>query len=135
MNLLKCPRCELNYIREDEKYCKVCYRDIKGEQTADEIELCSICNESPALPGKDMCLMCLKEMSVGGRNVETDIDDPVEDSALSIDPVSTMDEIIPDINEDIPDNEYGEIANELSSIESIRDDEEESDADEEEDDS
>ena len=132
MNLRKCPRCELNYIREDEKYCKVCLRDIKGEPTVEEMELCSICNESPALPGKDMCLMCLKEMSIGGRNAEAELDTAVEESALAIDPVSTMDEIIPDINEDITDNEYGEIDSELSSIENIREDEDAADADEDE---
>ena len=31
MKLVKCPRCDLNYIREDEKYCKVCLREMKGE--------------------------------------------------------------------------------------------------------
>ena len=63
MNLVKCPRCDLNYIREDEKYCKVCLRELKGENSQDEVELCSICNEEPALPGKDICLFCLKEMN------------------------------------------------------------------------
>ena len=56
MQLIKCPRCDLNYIREDEKYCKVCLRELKGEKNADEVELCSICNEEPALPGRDVCL-------------------------------------------------------------------------------
>jgi hypothetical protein len=30
MKLIKCPRCELNYIQEGEKYCKVCYRGDEG---------------------------------------------------------------------------------------------------------
>ena len=47
MNLIKCPRCDLNYIREDEKYCKVCLREMKGEKQLEEMELCSICNEEP----------------------------------------------------------------------------------------
>ena len=59
MNLVKCPRCDLNYIREDEKYCKVCLRELKGENSQDEVELCSICNEEPALPGRDICPRCL----------------------------------------------------------------------------
>ena len=62
MNLVKCPRCDLNYIREDEKYCKVCLQEMKGESRSEEIELCSICNEEPCLPGKDVCLFCLREM-------------------------------------------------------------------------
>ena len=66
MKLVKCPRCDLNYIREDEKYCKVCLREMKGEPTNDDMELCSVCNAAPALPGKDVCLSCLKEMQSGG---------------------------------------------------------------------
>ena len=60
MNLVKCPRCDLNYIREDEKYCKVCLQEMKGESRSEEIELCSICNEEPCLPGKDVCREKLK---------------------------------------------------------------------------
>ena len=56
MTLTKCPRCELNYITPDQKYCKVCLREMKGEGKTEEVELCSICNEAPALPGKDVCL-------------------------------------------------------------------------------
>ena len=52
MKLVKCPRCELNYITENEKYCKVCLREMKGDAPKDEIELCSVCNEAPALPGR-----------------------------------------------------------------------------------
>ena len=37
MKLVKCPRCELNYIQEGEKYCKVCYRELKGEQHQEEM--------------------------------------------------------------------------------------------------
>ena len=62
MKLVKCPRCELNYITENEKYCKVCLREMKGESPKDEVELCSVCNEAPALPGRDVCPFCLKEM-------------------------------------------------------------------------
>ena len=55
MKLVKCPRCELNYITENEKYCKVCLREMKGEAPKDEVELCSVCNEAPALPGRAQC--------------------------------------------------------------------------------
>ena len=136
MKLVKCPRCELNYITEEEKYCKVCLREMKGEKPKDEVELCSVCNESPALPGRDVCLFCLKEMN--GNDQREDDQEPEESvSAATIpgmDSVSTMDEIIPEIDEDIPSQEYGEIENELS-LESVREDEdEETDEDAEEDD-
>lgn len=136
MKLVKCPRCELNYITENEKYCKVCLREMKGEAPKDEVELCSVCNEAPALPGRDVCLFCLKEMNGGSTNRdENEPEEAVEASSLvSIDPVSTMDEIIPEIDEDIPSQEFGEIESELS-LESVREDEEnEEDGDEDDDD-
>ena len=135
MKLIKCPRCELNYITENEKYCKVCLREMKGETPKDEVELCSVCNEAPALPGRDVCLFCLKEMGGDdghGHNEETE--EPVDSSAIAaMDSVSTMDEIIPEIDDDIPSQEYGEIENELS-LESVREDEENQDDDDEEED-
>jgi hypothetical protein len=106
MKLIKCPRCELNYIQEGEKYCKVCYREMKGEQAQDEMELCSVCNAAPALPGKDVCLSCLKEMQQNGSDDDDD-DDPesVDESSIGLNSVSTMDEIIPQVHEDIPAGE------------------------------
>ena len=130
MKLVKCPRCDLNYIREDEKYCKVCLREMKGEPTNDDMELCSVCNAAPALPGKDVCLSCLKEMqSGGGREEVEDAPVSVDESTIGLNSVSTMDEIIPQIHEDIPETEFGDIESELS-LESVIEDEENEDDDE-----
>ena len=129
MKLVKCPRCDLNYIREDEKYCKICLRELKGEADREEIELCSICNEEPALPGKDVCLFCLKEMNKSNslpEEQEEENAEPVDTSSIGdMDSVSGMDEIIPEVEEDsdIPSQEFGEIENELS-LEDVREDEE-----------
>jgi hypothetical protein len=141
MNLIKCPRCDLNYIREDEKYCKVCLRELKGENSQDEVELCSICNEEPALPGRDVCLFCLKEMNKSNslpEEQEEETAEPVDTSSIGdMDSVSGMDEIIHEVEEDsdIPSQEFGEIENELS-LEDVREDEErkadEDDSEEEE---
>lgn len=129
MKLVKCPRCDLNYIQENEKLCKVCQREMKGEQASEEMELCSVCNAAPALPGHDVCLGCLKEMNAGGSSADQD-DAVVGDSTLpELGSVSTMDEIIPQIHEDIPENEFGDIQNELSLEDVI----EEENRDEEED--
>ena len=134
MKLVKCPRCDLNYIREDEKYCKVCLREMKGEPTNDDMELCSVCNAAPALPGKDVCLSCLKEMqSGGGREEVEDAPVSVDESTIGLNSVSTMDEIIPEIEEDIPANEYGDIQKELS-LESVIEDENEDDDEDKDDD-
>lgn len=134
MKLSKCPRCDLNYITENEKYCKVCLREMKGDAPKEEIELCSVCNETPALPGRDVCVFCLKEMNNGVHSDDDqDVEETVDASTIGgMDSVSTMDEIIPEIDEDIPSQEFGEIANELS-LESVRE-EEDQDDDEDEDD-
>ena len=124
MNLVKCPRCDLNYIREDEKYCKICLQEMKGESRSDEIELCSICNEEPALPGKDVCLFCLREMNKSNSTDDTDTGTEAEnvDTATigDMDAVSGMDEIIPEEEES---DEFGEIDQEMS-LEDVREDEE-----------
>ena len=126
MNLVKCPRCDLNYIREDEKYCKVCLQEMKGESRSEEIELCSICNEEPCLPGKDVCLFCLREMNKSNSADDTDNGTETENVDTStigdMDAVSGMDEIIPDVEEEETD-EFGEIDQELS-LEDVREDEE-----------
>ena len=132
MKLVKCPRCDLNYIQETEKLCKVCLREMKGEQVNDDMELCSVCNAAPALPGRDVCLSCLKEMNAGNGGDSDDETPTVDESTIGINSVSTMDEIIPQIHEDIPENEFGEMENELS-LESVIEDEEK-DADEDEED-
>ena len=133
MALKKCPRCELNYVREGEKYCDVCKREMKGEKHQEDIELCTVCNEAPALPGKDVCLFCLKEMNKNGED-ENDEETPVspDEPNLDIDPVSTMDEIIPDIQEDIPAKEYDEIDSDLS-LDEMGEEEAEDDDDENDD--
>ncbi len=132
MALMKCPRCELNYIQEGEGYCKICKREMKGEVQHEEIELCTVCNEAPALPGKDVCLFCLKEMNANSNLNDNDDGNTVDESSLSIDPVSTMDEIIPEMDEDIPPREYDEIENDLS-LDELSDDEADDEDEEDED--
>ena len=131
MGFKKCPRCELNYISDAEMYCKVCLREMRGEETREEVELCTVCNEAPAIPGKDVCLFCLKEMNKSNNEEETEEEtDPVDTNTIGdMDDVSGMDEIIPEVEEE-DSSEYDEIEQELS-LEDVREDEER-DADDEE---
>ncbi|MBE5787215.1 MAG: hypothetical protein E7324_06700 [Clostridiales bacterium] len=131
MALTKCPRCELNYIREGDDYCKICKREMKGESRRDEIEMCTVCNEAPALPGKDVCLFCLKEMNANDNRGEEENNGRVGEASLGIDPVSSMDEIIPEMDEEIPEREYDEIENDLS-LDALGEEEDMDDEDEEE---
>ena len=130
MGFIKCPRCELNYIREEEQYCSVCKREMKGESREDPFELCSICNENPVMPGKDVCLICYKEMNQqqGLRGDESIDSDERTDVSLDMEDVSEMDEIALDsMPGDVPD----EIGQQISLEEEQRKEDEANEEDEE----
>lgn len=139
MMFAKCPRCDLNYITASERYCKVCMREMKGDGAQDEIEMCSVCSENPALPGRDICLFCLKEMSgqtaaSTARDDNADGEEQVDTRAItSMDDVSSMDEI-PEVDSDIPTGEFEKMAGEMTSLESMREEEAADDEDVDEDD-
>lgn len=72
MALHKCPKCELNYIKDGAEYCDVCLRTMKrvaariiaddDEQALDgEVLMCTECGEAPAVKGSELCVECLKE--------------------------------------------------------------------------
>ncbi|MBR1708732.1 MAG: hypothetical protein IJ719_07890 [Clostridia bacterium] len=106
MRFIKCPRCELNYIPEDEEYCPVCKREMKGERHEELVELCSICNENPVMPGRDVCIECYKELTQQQANSRVgSVDDADEDETVDIgmEDVTDIDEIdLDDIQDDVP---------------------------------
>ena len=127
MVFIKCPKCELNYMDENDKECKVCYREIHGTDMPEENELCTVCNEAPVMSGKDVCSFCFKELSS-----EKAVSEDIEHISVEDDSVSTMDEIVPDISDgDIPEPELREIDKDLS-LEELE--EKEEDANDSEDD-
>ncbi|MBR5344389.1 MAG: hypothetical protein IK127_00995 [Clostridia bacterium] len=125
MKLVLCPRCELNYITGAEEYCKVCMQEMRGVRRVEDVELCSICNENPVLPGRDVCAACLREMDVGSGNAEPgDHEERAEaEEIVEMDSVAQMDEILPEVKDDEMNPEYGSIQNALS-LERVREDEE-----------
>ena len=90
MALRKCPKCELNYLRDDEEYCYVCAREMKRaaargkQQEEEEILICTECGESPVVRGSELCAECLKEQK---RQAElenaVDLVEPELEEALS----------------------------------------------------
>ncbi len=107
MALVKCPRCELNYMNDTDEMCSVCRREVRGEsESYDMIELCSECGENPSVPGYELCASCLKELQ--RRTAQDSTDDSVahEDPTIGIDSVSTMDEIALDIDDDIEETAF-----------------------------
>ena len=129
MGFIKCPRCELNYIQEEEQYCSVCKREMKGEVHEDPFELCSICNENPVMPGKDVCLMCYKEMTAQqGLHDETIDETETPDVSLGMEDVTEMQEIELDaMDDDMPEDIGEQISLEEEKSKEDMDDEEEED--------
>jgi len=75
MALKKCPLCELNYIKDDEKICNLCRRENKHvlfEPAVHEAEIaiCTECGEAPAKAGSEFCDECQKEQK---RQVELEM--------------------------------------------------------------
>lgn len=128
MPLVKCPRCELNYMDSTEKLCKVCARESSHRALMEEPELCTICNEVPALPGKDVCIFCLKELNEHAKEAaQAEITDVENDAAEPED-----EELSPDMDQEPRDGEYGQIVKELS-LEEMEEQEAEDDTDEDDD--
>ena len=78
---IKCPRCELNYIKRGEEYCDVCKAELKkgpqlvfaidDEEELDEsFELCPRCNQNYVKPGEKLCEKCLKALEGEEKDVE-----------------------------------------------------------------
>ena len=102
MGLIKCPRCELNYMLDTEKFCSVCRREVRGESEQFEIlELCPECGENPVAPGQELCAYCLKELTQRASETQSEEGVVTDASDIGIDSVSTMDEIELDIDESI----------------------------------
>jgi len=110
MSLIKCPRCELNYMLDTDKMCSVCRREVRGESEQYEmIELCSECGENPVVPGQDLCAYCLKELSQHSTNTQNDDAVVSEAANIGIDSVSSMEEIELDIGDDMDDDLADEV--------------------------
>lgn len=112
MRLIKCPRCELNYMLETEKMCSVCRREVRGESEQFElIELCPECGENPVVPGQDLCAYCLKELAQRANDPQEEEGVVSNASDIGIDSVSTMDEIEIDIDNNIDGESFDDAKN------------------------
>lgn len=102
MALVKCPRCELNYMNDTDEMCSVCRKEVRGESEQFEmLELCSECGENPVVPGYELCSSCLKELQRHNTPESTDDTGVHEETPIVLDSVSSMDEI--DLGGDLDD--------------------------------
>lgn len=126
MGLKKCPRCELNYIREDESLCNVCRRSMKGEPELEELAaVCSECGENPAIEGSELCAICLREVR-RQENLEKLADELNSKDHTGMDDMDDIEGLeVPMEDDDIPKLELEEIDKELGGQDLDRDDEDE----------
>lgn len=112
MGLRKCPRCELNYIRDDEKVCSVCRRQMKGEtdDNEDMQNICIECGENPAIAGQELCAYCLSERR-RREKMENLMEQP---TPIAMD-MTQLDEIDVPLATDIPSEDLQEIHKEFGS--------------------
>ena len=122
MALRKCPRCELNYIKEDEKYCNVCRREMKGGDTDadDSIVICSECGENPAVKGSDLCAICLREAR--RQEMQSSVSEPITDPDQLVLGGVALDEIDKELSngEDDDDDMDDDIEDEIDGDEEDR---------------
>ncbi len=61
----KCPRCNLNYIKDVDTLCMVCMEDLgkSSRLSTDEedYDICPECGENVIKSGEEMCYQCLLE--------------------------------------------------------------------------
>lgn len=124
---IRCPRCELNFIKKKDKLCSVCKAELNAEPNLDDmdLEICPICKTNYIRPDEIMCKQCIKERSLEDVIVSHDDDDwdsylnPDEDNISSDEETGEMasitdldstdldddleidDSDLPDIGEDI----------------------------------
>ncbi len=126
MAIIKCPRCDINFIREEEGYCSICKREMRGEMPKDDaVEMCIECGEHPAVPGEELCAFCLADRKAAGEALEDDAeeeggegeDDELGLGGMELDPLQSDDEI--------PEEERERIHRELGFDDGAADEEEE----------
>ena len=127
MGLIKCPRCELNYMPDTERYCTVCKREMRGEEDREDIEICPECGEHPVVLDEELCAVCLKEIHRQERAAPEEEERIVTDEVGELDAASGMNEIDIAMDQDIPSAEFKEINRELDIEDGEEDEEDEED--------
>ena len=85
---VKCPRCELNYIREDQQYCDICKAELGiGPELVFAVDsekevktrLCPICKTNEIGENEDMCEKCRENLEFKDDQIDYDNDEGWKD--------------------------------------------------------
>lgn len=121
----KCPRCELNYILEEEEYCEICREELRGiahEEVLEDVEesgVCPICHVNFLNEGETVCESCAAEMedndgkmsAIGDVEPDWDIGDEeaVDETDLADDDVDlSVEDLAEEEAMDDEDDGYGD---------------------------
>lgn len=95
--LIRCPRCELNFINKKDKHCAICKQEMKAisanhASNVDDMELCPICRTNLIHPEQIMCNTCAKERRYEESEVAEFIRDDWDDYANQNEDEEVIDE-------------------------------------------
>lgn len=83
---IRCPRCELNFIKKKDKYCSVCKREMEAAfKKSDELDMdlgtdfdiCPICHTNYIREDEEMCATCQRERDLD-RSLHGDEEEVLE---------------------------------------------------------
>lgn len=109
---IKCPRCELNWIKKKDRFCDVCKREMRAGSLEDEtieddleLELCPVCKINYIADGETMCASCLEESLLEDK-----------DESTTWKTFISKDEVEEDDEDFLPIDEEEEIDSELDTV-------------------
>ncbi len=146
----KCPRCELNYILEEEDYCEVCKQELKGlafniELDEDDGEICPVCHVNFLEEGQKMCDACAEAKNAEKRttidDVEYEWNGEDDDETLTVtEDDDDMELSLEDLAEEEGEDDYDdkmydeeEYVDSYDDLDDLDDDEDDEDIDDEDD--
>ena len=105
MALQKCPKCELNYIKEGQTVCDVCAKALKNADYESDADVCLNCGERPVVPGGEFCTVCLAEINKLAKDAAGPVDADHERALpdeTSADEITEMEDVDLDSGDEAP---------------------------------
>ena len=121
IEFIRCPRCELNYINKDDKFCSVCKKEMEAAYNRDDdldmdlsldLDICPVCKTNYISEDEVMCASCQKERNLD-KSLHGDDDDidtgewQDEDDESMLEPEDELGEMVNTIDVDDTDDSLG----------------------------
>ncbi|MBO5102469.1 MAG: hypothetical protein J6C13_00065, partial [Clostridia bacterium] len=110
IEFIRCPRCELNFINKEDKFCNVCKKEMESAfnheddldlDLAMDLDICPICKTNYINEDEVMCATCQKERDLDKAMHDDDDEDVGGNKWNDDDDESSLE----------PDDELGEMVN------------------------